>query len=333
MMAKQKAKKGYVHKQSSPIDDKSSFANGNSRYLLILILFVTIVVFFPSLQGSFTNWDDPEYVLDNEAIKGLSISNIKIVFTSVFQGNYQPIAMMTYMIEHSLFELDPFIYHLTNLIFHLLNTWLVFYLIRLLTKNTVISFITAILFGINALQVESVAWISERKNVVYAFFYLAALINYILYVTTKNKFQRKYLFYSLGLFVLSLLSKGQAVTLPITFFAVDFLLKRKFNRKLILEKVPFLILSIIIGITAINVQNTFGVIKDEGLDHSFIERFLFASYSIITYVYKLIAPVHLSNFYPYPEKIDGAYPIIFYIAPLLVLIICFAIFRTIKKTH
>ena len=221
-------------------------AHSNLRITLCLCLILLIVfgAFLPSLKNGFVNWDDDCYVLNSSSISSsISASNLKSIFTSFSVGHYQPLTILSYAFDYQLFKLNPYYYHLTNLILHLLNSLLVFYLIYLLSGNIGVSFITAILFGIHPLHVESVAWISERKDVLYSFFFLLSCIIYLYYLTKERN--SKYYLLSLFLFLCSLLSKSMAVTLPLLLLLMDYYLKRKPNKELLLDKIPYFFLTAI----------------------------------------------------------------------------------------
>src|SRR3989304_2262367 len=125
--------------------------------ILSIILLVTFFSFSPSLDNEFTNWDDPKYLTENNLIKDLSVKNIKsIFFDKELKGrSYVPLTLVTFAIEHNFYQLDPKIYHFNNPLLHLLNTALVFWLILLISQKTDVSVITAVLFGIHPLHVES----------------------------------------------------------------------------------------------------------------------------------------------------------------------------------
>ena len=154
-----------------------------------LILSITFIAFFPCLKNDFVNWDDDDYVIYNTVIKSLSLYSAKSILTSFFVGNYQPVTILSYSLEYQFFKLNPFGYHLTNLILHLFNCLLVFWFIAMLSGRGGVALITAILFGVHPLHVESVAWISERKDVLYAFFFLGAAICYLKFFREKQKFK------------------------------------------------------------------------------------------------------------------------------------------------
>ena len=143
---------------------------------LCLILLIVFGAFSSCLKNGFVNWDDDSYVVNNTSISSVSAANLQSIFSSFFVGHYQPLTILSYALDHHFYKLNPLGYHLTNLILHLLNSLLVLYLIYLLSGNIGVSFITAILFGIHPLHVESVAWVSERKDVLYSFFFLSSCI-------------------------------------------------------------------------------------------------------------------------------------------------------------
>ena len=144
-----------------------------------LIVCITCVAFLPSLDAGFTNWDDDAYVVNNPDIRGVTAKNLSAVFSSTYLGNYQPLTMLTYMAEFQAFRLEAKAYHVTNLLFHVLNAILVFTLFLGLSRHPLTSLLVALLFAVHPLRVESVAWIAERKDVLSTFFYLLSLLAYV----------------------------------------------------------------------------------------------------------------------------------------------------------
>ena len=263
---------------------------------ICLILLIVFGAFLPVLKNGFVNWDDDNYVVNNTSITSVSVPNLKSIFGSFFVGHYMPLTILSYLLNYQFFKLNPFGYHLTNLILHLLNCLLVFYLIYLLSRNIGVSFITAILFGIHPLHVESVAWVSERKDVLYSFFYLLSAITYLYYLTREHK--SRYYLISLFLFLCSLLSKSMAVTLPLLLLLMDYYLKRKPNRGAILDKIPYFCLSFVFGIIAIFGVYLGNMVRSEA--HSSLFSIIsVASYGIVFYLGKLFLPIKLSCLYPY----------------------------------
>ncbi len=302
----------------------------SNKILLPFLILITFAIYFKSLNNRFTIWDDDGYVTENPDIRTLHGDSIKHTLSKTFKtyvvGNYHPLTMLTYCLEYQKFKLDPKPYHLSNLLLHLLNTLLVFGFIWLITKQKWTAFITSLLFAIHPMHVESVAWIAERKDVLYSFFYLTALCTYIFYL---KKDAGKWFLYTLTFlfFVLAVLSKAMAVTIPIAFFAVDYFLDRKFSLKTILEKLPFIILSMFVGYIAIDAQKVSNALEGM-IYYGFFDRVLFVCYGMIMYLWKLLLPFNLSCFYSYPVKENGWYPILFYIAPLILLGLLFLIYRS-----
>jgi Tfp pilus assembly protein PilF len=306
-----------------------------NKLLLIPLILITAVIYLKSLNNQLINtWDDHGYVSENPDVKTLhgdSVAyTIKNTFSSYVLGNYHPITMLTYCMEYSKYKLNPKPYHVTNLIIHILNALLVFYFIWLLTKQQWVAFITALLFAIHPMHVESVSWVSERKDVLYTFFSLGALCTYIFFLKEEK---RKRLFYiaTLILFLLALLSKAMAVSVAIVFLAVDYFLGRKINMKVLVEKVPFIIMAFIFGIVAIGAQKSASAL--EGIsNYSFVDRILFSCYGLMTYLWKLFVPINMSCYYSYPVKGENGYPVAFSIAPFVLILLAFLIYRSVKYT-
>ncbi|MFH1073559.1 MAG: tetratricopeptide repeat protein [Candidatus Firestonebacteria bacterium] len=273
----------------------------NKKILLGLLIAITFLAFLPSLGNKFTNWDDDFYVVNNSVIREFSLQNTVKIFTASYSENYLPLTILSYNIEYNLFKLDPFIYHLDNLLLHLLNCVLVFYLIFLLCGSSRIAFVTALLFGIHPLHVESVAWVAERKDVLYALFFLLALIFYIKY---QRSSRTGYLYLALTGFVFSCLSKAMAFTFPFVLLLFDYYLNRKYEKKILLEKIPFFVLAFIFGSLGFLMQKAYGAVNIERLSNT-ADNLLKAVYNLGFYLYKLLIPVNLSNVYSYPMTLYG----------------------------
>ena len=327
MSAKNNINKNYKKASSQPMSENMFFI-----FSSLLIIVFTTCIYFKSLNNPFTRWDDSLYITENPDITTLHGDSLtytlKHTFSSYVQGNYHPLTMLSFCLEYNIFKLNSKAYHISNLILHLLNALLVFYFIWLITKQRWVAFITALLFAIHPMHVESIAWSAERKDVLYSFFYLSAICTYIFYLK-KEKWNWHFYVLTFLLFILAILSKAMAVSLPIAFFAIDYFLDRKIMLKTILEKVPFFVLSFIFGYIAMDAQKSINAMTDIA-HYNFFDQILFSSYALITYIWKLILPIHLSCFYNYPVKENGVYPIIFYIAPLLVFVLAFLIYKSQK---
>jgi len=274
--------------------------SGLNLLLPTAVLFITFLAFLPSLQnGLLKTWDDQAYITHNDLITSLSPGNIIRIFREDkgLYANYHPLTTLSLAVNHSISGDSPFGYHLTNLFLHLLNTLLVFLFIYLLTgKKVVPAAIVSLLFGIHPMHVESVAWISERKDVLYTLFFLASLISWQIYLKRKNDPQ--FYLLSLFLFACSLLSKAMAAPLPLVLFLIDYISVRKLNVRIFLEKIPFFLFSIGFGILAIHIQASSNATSSDLFSLS--GRILHACYGFTIYILKLIIPFRLSAFYPYP---------------------------------
>ncbi len=295
----------------------------------VLVLILTMTALYPALQNDFTNWDDSYYVLENQHIHSLSAENLKYIFTQPHMGHYHPLAMLSLNIDYLIDGFNPFVFHLTNLLFHLINTLLVWRLVLLLFNRRLLAFAASALFGIHTLNVEAVVWISERKDVLYTLFYLLSLISYVAYCRSKKI---KHIWITALYFILSCLSKEQGVTLTFSFFLIDYLEKRNlFNRQVIIEKIPFVLLSVFFGVLGILTQKTSDAMT-MNIYFSFIERIAFASYGFCQYLIRSVVPLNLSSYYPYPLKPEGQIPSYywFYILPALAIAVL-VIWLIIKK--
>ena len=305
-MKKRKSSEGEVKHVHKP-KPRQSAASPKDKFYLLAILVLTLFVFLPSLQNDFTNYDDQLYVTENPKITSITGD----IFTEPVAGNYHPITILSLAINYSISGLEPFSYHLVNLLFHLLNTLLVFYFAQMISRDSLeVAAVTALLFGLHPMHVESVAWVSERKDVLYVFFFIAGLITYL-----KYDQQRKVTLYAatLILFLLSGASKPAAVVFPLILLLIDYFQERKADLKLFLEKVPFLAGSLIFGFLTIAAQESEAIGSFE--QYSIGERVMFASYGAVMYLVKLVVPFKMSALHPYPDTSE-AMPVIYMAAPL-----------------
>ncbi|MEA3494936.1 MAG: tetratricopeptide repeat protein [Bacteroidota bacterium] len=293
------------------------------QMLIIVVAFiVTIIAFSPSVKNGITNFDDSAYVTENPLIQELSFENIKTIFSESYYGGYYPLTILSFGLDLKFGKKNPVkTLHLINLLLHLANTLLVFWLLFLLLKNFNIAIIAAALFGVHTMHVESVAWISERKDVLYAFFFLLSLIFYTKYINEKKQ---KFYFWALALFLFSILSKTMAASLAVTIVAIDYFFDRKIlSKKVLIEKIPFLLIAIAFGLISILSQKEAGMITDSN-QLLFFEKIVYAFYGFSIYSAKLIFPFHLSAFYPYPETFSLQY--LLFILPVGVIVFLFFYF-------
>lgn len=327
---KKQHKKGRSKKQV--IKSISFWKNKQNLMGLAFVLLVTFIAFIPSLQNDFVNWDDDVNIMENVNLDGFTFENVKRIFhpaTGTVIGNYNPLPIFTFAIEKHFFGLDATPYHVNNLILHLLTTLLVFRILLMMKLSIRAAIVGALLFGIHPMRVESVAWVTERKDVLLGVFYFSAIYTYIKYILSEGK-AKKYFAYTIGLFVIALFSKIQAVSLPLSMLALDYYFKRPLNVKLVMEKVPFFGLSLLFGLMGIFFLSENSSL-DDATNYTFFERLLVGAYSFIVYLIKFIFPYKMACLYPYPKSISG----MFFAAPVGVLAILGGIFYAWRKqmTH
>ncbi len=326
--------------QNPAAPDLPVSATKTHPWIIITIALITFIVYLPALRNQFTNWDDRPYVLNDPMIKELNWQSIKEMFASknlehrYWMGNYHPLTILTLAINYHTVQKDgkpvPWIFILTNILLHVINTILVFLIILRLSKNEWIAFAVGLLFGIHTLHVESVAWIAERKDVLYTMFYLWSLLVYIKYVE-KNK--AWLYFWSLCLFVLSLLSKGQAVSLALSVLLIDIFYRRRLvSARVIIEKSVFFILALIFGLIAIEAQKHSSALQVNEV-YALYKRIGIASYGFAMYLLKLFVPVHLSAIYPYPDILNKTIPFYYYLFALVDVFVLYLAYRWYKKGH
>lgn len=296
-----------------------------SLWLIGFSLLLTFVAYIPSLSADFVNWDDQDYVSNNLIIK--DFSDFGKFFTTSIQGNYHPLTMISLAINYAISGLDPFSYHLFNIIFHLLNVFLVFkFISKLSSQNIFIAFTTAVLFGVHPMHVESVAWVSERKDVLYTLFFLLGLISYLKYIEENS---RKQYILTFIWFLLSLASKPAAIIFPVVLFALDYYKARKISISLITEKIPLLVFSAILVYLTMKQQTAAGATPMTEV-YGIGKRIFFPFYGYMMYLIRFFIPTNIAAFYPFPpinEALSKSYlwsPVIFIFTSL----VCLKTWRT-----
>lgn len=292
-----------------------------SRHKLLGLLFllgITYFAFSPALDNDFVSWDDQFYVTANPLITQPSLETFQGLPSKIVSLNYHPITMMSLWANASLSGTDsarPFIY--TNLIIHLLSTAVLFFLIlKLSNQNWMAAFVTSSIFALNPMHVESVIWVSERKDVLYSFFFLSSLLTYCKYLDRSNT---RWLIASGFLFILSCLSKAMAVSLVPCLILIDYLSHRDFKSPLLyLEKLPFLLIGILTGLVAIDVQSGgdfYGLLSTAEQSNAMQstlglkDRLLNAAYANYYYLKNFIFPSGFSAFHPF-SAVDTISPAI-----------------------
>lgn len=313
---KKSTKKGATKKETSN--------QGLLTYLPILgVIVITLLIFLPIRNYEFTNWDDQSYVTENPYIMSMDGDHIKTLFLAGVHSdypdgiayNYHPLTMLSLAANYKMTGLNASSYHWTNLLFHLMNVFLVFHFLRILLgkKELYLAALGALLFAIHPLHVESVAWISERKDVLFCFFYLLGLISYMGVLKKQTSWIPVYVF-----FICSLLSKPSAVTFPIALIFLDYAFSKNWEWKSLLNKLPLIALSIVFGLITISIQGDIAVGDFE--KYTLLQRFGFASFGVVHYVAHFLFPIHPTTFYPYPPASSGT-PLMVKLAPIAVLLL------------
>ncbi len=280
-------------------------------FLCFLLAVITLAVFAPISDNNFISLDDMNYVVNNHHIQqGLTWSAVKWAFSTFHSSNWHPLTWLSHIMDCRLYGLDPAGPHVTNLVFHIANTLLLFLLLQNLTAKLWPSAFVSLLFAIHPMHVESVAWVSERKDVLSAFFFLLTLLAYARYAElVKEQKRARWLVYGLALllFALGLMAKPMLVTLPCVLCLLDFWPLARFqlplkNQKrlalwhLAMEKVPFILLAAISCWVTFIAQNATGAVKPDA-DFPLATRLEHIPVAYAWYVLKFVWPSNLSIFY------------------------------------
>ncbi len=297
--------------------------------ICLVLALVTVVVYWPITHHSFTNFDDDGYITGNSHVKsGLTWSGLVWAFENTETTNWHPLTWLSHMVDCQLYGLNPGGHHLTNLLFHIANTLLLFLLLNELTGALWRSAFVAALFAWHPLHVESVAWAAERKDVLSAFFWMLTLLAYTRYVTS-DKWQvtrtasflsrvtchvSPYYCLALFFFACGLMSKPMVVTLPFVLLLLDFWPLARFScsitlstlnpqpstkstARLMYEKLPFFALAAAGSVATYLVQKTGGAVSNDTLSF----RVANALWSYLRYIFKTFWPADLAVIYPFPR--------------------------------
>lgn len=311
-------------KKSSPAKTHES---KNSTWLIIGVILLTALFFYPSLQNGTTNWDDDLYITDNKLLDiPVGAQLIKETFSQPVGNSYNPLVHISFAIDKQWFGGSHFVYHFGNYILHLLCTFLVFVFSRKLGLRLWGALLAAALFGLHPMRVESVAWVTERKDVLFASFFLLSMIFYLDY---KDK--KKPLFYVLAILsmILSGFSKIQAVSLPLCFIAIDYFRGDAglLDIKTHLKKAPFFALSLFFGVLGVVILKEGGSFDSGTQDFGVVARFFLGLTALADYCVKFFVPYEYSAHYPYPP-VNEALPGLYYVTPIIVAAFAFAVWRT-----
>jgi len=285
---------------------KYSLAHIRKYHLIIFFLFIGIMAPYGQVGNyEFLEYDDNDYITENYSIKsGLSLQNVLWAFTTGHSANWHPLTWISHMLDIQLFGMNAGYHHLTNLFFHIVNTLLWFFLFNRMTQKPWQSAFIAALFGIHPLHVGSVAWISERKDVLSTLFWILTMFSYVRYQEKPS--MDRYMVVLL-LFVFGLMTKPMLVTLPFVLILIDYWPLKRFEKgwanagtiRILLEKIPLFIFSVIASIVTYNVQQASGAVESTEAFPLKI-RIANAAISYVAYIQKMVWPVRLTGYYPHP---------------------------------
>jgi len=299
---------------------------GRKKYLAFIILGIilvfTAIVYSPVKDYEFLNLDDDVYVTNNKLIRDVSPEGIVNILFGPNKTKGTRITLLSFAIDYSIDELNPRVYHIHNLILYLLGIIIVFFFVRKLFDIYDIAVLVAVLFAVLATHVESVAWITERKDMLYLIFYFLSLLAYLKYLDgSKNAIV--WIILSFIGFYLSFHSKVAAAPLPIILILIDYYKKRKITWKLVLEKIPFFIfLAIyILRYSSVGAENSIsgqmdqsqmGEILSPSSAYAFKDKFFLAAFTLIYYVKMFFYPSPLYFIHSYPLKENALLPVEYY---------------------
>lgn len=296
---------------------------------------MSFFVFLPSLRNGFVNWDDDAYVYENFFIRSFDAQFFKRAFLNFYAANWHPLTWISHAVDYAVWGLNPVGHHLTSIFLHAMNTFLVVLLAVTLLRGSgergernglpksfftdrgtlLAGAVAGTLFGLHPIHVESVVWVSERKDLLSAFFFLVSLRSYVKYVAgTENEarilevFHNKHYLFSLAFFVLALSSKPMAVTLPVVLLILDWYPFKRMRslrgaRNVCMEKLPFFALSLVSSVVTFFAQRSGEAVVS--LDVSPLStRLIVAAQAVIWYLLKMICPVDLIPLYPYPHNVS-----------------------------
>ncbi len=316
-MAKKKKKFRHNKKKAPPSKWSSlPFSKGDIPWIFGILTF-TLLIFIPLRQAEFVYWDDDRNITENDLVmQPLSAKSTKDIFSTPVIGNYNPLSNWSFALEKKLFvdgakykndsgRLKRFssVVHLDNILLHLANIILLWLLLRAIGFSLVTTGIATLLFALHPMHVESVAWATERKDVLYSFFFLGSALTYTLHKYHKRPKWWWYL--SLVLFFIGLFAKIQMVSLPLTLLVIDYYigkLRDLREMQVVLSKWLYFLLAFLFGVLGIYFLSSQGSLETNTTFNAF-QRLFIGTYSLTVYLIKSIYPYELSALYPYPASL------------------------------
>jgi tetratricopeptide (TPR) repeat protein len=289
---------------------------GRRRYIPVVVAICASLPYLPSIGGDFVTWDDNRNFLDNPAYRGLGLTQLAWMWTSTHMGHYVPLTWMTLGLDYVLWGMNPLGYHLQNVLLHGLNAALVYAAAQRVfalagiraegdSQNIWPSVLAALVFAVHPLRVESVAWITERRDMLSLLWYLTSALCYLRFVAGEGT--RRWYWASLGLFVMALLSKATSMTLPAILFVLNMYPLRRIGgmagyttpsaRRVVVELIPF-------GLLAAAAATVSIVALHPPAQLTLVQKLAVSAYSLAFYAWKTIWPTALAPLYEMPGRVD-----------------------------
>jgi tetratricopeptide (TPR) repeat protein len=284
---------------------------------------VTALFLLPGVFGGFLTWDDRSNFLINPEYRGLSGQHLSWMWTTFHMGHYQPLAWMTLGLDYSLWGMHPAGYHLTSLLFHSVSAGLLFAVLRELTASAKAAAAGALFWSLHPLRVESVSWITERRDVLCGVFFLLSVMAYLRMCRERDAggSGTRWLVLSVAAYTASLLSKSLGILLPLALLVLDVVPLRRFTpghrRRVLLEKLPYAACAVAVFLVMMAAMKEIGQVRTSSAP---LERAAQASFGVCLYLWKTLLPWHLSPLYPIDQGVDPAqarFVVCMVVAPLL----------------
>lgn len=298
----------------------------------LVITIITIIIYSGTVSyGILWNYDDDAYFNDSR-ISELNVPHAREYFSDYYLGMYQPLPVLSFAALLHFFPGEAAPQRISNILLHCFNALLVLLLIKKLSGNHTIAFVTALLFAIHPMHVESVSWIATRSNLMYSFFFLLSAILYVRWQENRTPLKWILMF---ACFLIALFCKVTAATFPLVVVLLDWFTRKKFDRITLLLYIPLVIASAVFIRAGVLSSTAFGHITELGQQYTFPDRILIILHAIWLYLFKSIIPAAQSVIYLYPWKQGNALPVIYMATGILTLvmmgIILFAGWKLRKK--
>jgi Tfp pilus assembly protein PilF len=306
--------------------DIQSDPKSSSRILALAAAVATALAFLPALGNHFVEWDDNINIYDNPDFRGLGWKQLRWMVTTRLTGHYIPVTWFTFGLDFTLWGMNPFGYHLTNVLLHAANVALFFLIAQRLLRLTphfdgcatrMGAMVAALLFGLHPLRVESVAWVTERRDVLSGFFFLLTMLAYLDASRAERRRRRWLLAGAVASYVLAMGSKSIVMVLPVVLFLLDVYPLRRLHgdprrwfdatrRGIWLEKLPFIALAVVGGIVSYRSVSLLSLSSFER--YPWPARVAMGAYNLVFYLWKTPFPIALSPLYSLPRQLDPFTP-------------------------